>query len=833
MKSKKQSKTVSSNMVLLLISLCIIGSLSILFVTQIEIQPGWKYDEYTTSHATDVNVLAINDTNGDGYLDIITTLKATNEDYASNNIPQFGVVACLSGKTGIPIWKNELKGPALNAFPLLDVNGDGISEILISYATVDKDWTASNELNITANMFGNQIINGKNGESISLVDGVDSCNFTHRNVVDCVSFSNISDDQEDFIVIQNNNSYFNLPNTMTNITGYFVNGTIKKYYNTSDSYQFIDLLPYKNDNQLLALGANVVYLRNLSSPTPYDQIYKQVLISYNLNCYLVLQDLTGDNISEIAIGTDNGHLLVLNGSDGVIIHDISLGYYIQQLSSVTNQHGTIFSEIIASCYSSNGKTSSYLVSIDQVDYNISNPIIADSNLISLNCDMSGDLYPELAIMDRVQPFGAPGDVARIKILNGKTFQELLELNFQGGGRFLHNVRIDINVDGYYDFILTDSSSVTLASTNKPIGIWLSQSTIFIGMPIFIISLVALLVGGIRLSIALIRKEFDIQLKENIKKFKKSTVLNILIIVIMFILFLIFNLSMNVFNSTLILGDPITLTIIVDFSVFILWFALLPLTAAIFNKIAIKGSLFFIKLRDFLFKFSKKSDHEILVIDLTDRKSISSFQVAKRIILPTLLSLSIGLFVYTWFAPVLGFPQGFINLGGADFFQFMAGYMLLAIIPMILTFIIASFFLSSSWLLDDAGIVYYHDFHDDHIPGDIERLSIWLTSMISGIAGFSSVLTFISFVARIDLSSFASIDDPLIRLMAAFGTFTIFYVFPFLTSICYMLFSINVMETSLEQNKKKLYKIMQDAGYDITPRNLRNLGPLITRKSKNQ
>ena len=147
--------------------------------------------------------------------------------------------------------------------------------------------------------------------------------------------------------------------------------------------------------------------------------------------------------------------------------------------------------------------------------------------------------------------------------------------------------------------------------------------------------------------------------------------------------------------------------------------------------------------------------------------------------------------------------------------------------MLLTFIAFSFFISGNYMLDDAGIAYYLESKKHRRPGDVEPISIWSQSIIKGIAGFSAIVTFVSFFQTVDLSGLYTQtgDDPLISFF--FGLFisiAMFYGTPFLTSFAYILFAIEVMDFSYENNTVKLYKIMKKHGYDTTPRSITNLFP---------
>ena len=62
-------------------------------------------------------------------------------------------------------------------------------------------------------------------------------------------------------------------------------------------------------------------------------------------------------------------------------------------------------------------------------------------------------------------------------------------------------------------------------------------------------------------------------------------------------------------------------------------------------------------------------------------------------------------------------------------------------------------------------------------------------------------------------------------------FVMFWGTPFLTAFAYTLFSIEVMDYSLDFNKQKLYYFMEEGGYDTTPRDLINLYPEGTKSFK--
>lgn len=129
------------------------------------------------------------------------------------------------------------------------------------------------------------------------------------------------------------------------------------------------------------------------------------------------------------------------------------------------------------------------------------------------------------------------------------------------------------------------------------------------------------------------------------------------------------------------------------------------------------------------------------------------------------------------------------------------------------------------IFDDARIVIYLENKKNQQPEDIKPISIWAQSTVKGIAGLSALLTFISFLGRVDFSGFFGEGSNFLGLFFRFLiTVVLFFSIPFLTAFSYILLAGEVMELSVEQNTKKLYPIMEENGYDTNPREITNLYP---------
>ena len=215
----------------------------------------------------------------------------------------------------------------------------------------------------------------------------------------------------------------------------------------------------------------------------------------------------------------------------------------------------------------------------------------------------------------------------------------------------------------------------------------------------------------------------------------------------------------------------------------------------------------------------------------ERKEIGLVIQLKRLILPLLLSIAVGFFTYDALTSLLRYPKTFDVFGATEFFNFMMGYMLFCVLPMILSFIIFAFFISGNYLLDDAGVVYYRENKKYRQPGDIEPISIWAQSIVKGIAGLSALITFGAFIAGVDFSGFFTGGDAFNIIFGFLVTLVMFVGIPFLTAFSYILLAGEVMELNAEENIQKLYKIMEKNGYDTEPHNITNIYPSGYKNSK--
>jgi hypothetical protein len=117
---KKDEDSRPINLVLLAVSFIIFGALGIVFITQMELHPGWAWEEYRDRYPMEIHTLETEDLNGNGINEIIgyADIRGTDDPERYENI-QYGAIYCLEGANGKKIWSREF-------------NGDGKKDFLVS-----------------------------------------------------------------------------------------------------------------------------------------------------------------------------------------------------------------------------------------------------------------------------------------------------------------------------------------------------------------------------------------------------------------------------------------------------------------------------------------------------------------------------------------------------------------------------------------------------------------------------------------------------------------------------------------------------------------------------
>ncbi|MFX1458953.1 MAG: hypothetical protein ACFFBT_05755 [Promethearchaeota archaeon] len=839
------------NRILVAVSFIIFGVFGMIFLTQMELQPGWAWEDILDTYPIEITPLKGEDINGDGISEIIAfaDIQGTDRPERYTNI-QYGGVFCLDGSNGNVLWLREYNTPVRKLFPVMDIDGDGKKDYFISKVPISPNWTEQNDHYVPdfyLNLCTNLIINGSDGEDLP-IPSVGVFNYTNFYIHDLISLNDgfdAFDDREDLIVLEGEMYDFYNPwddrwdlNYAFNISSYLINGTRTKTISAFNGTVFersnfpkLELFEHSGQSHILYLDSRSIILLNTSASNFLSPIYN-IPLTKDINEYLIIEDLNLDNIPEILTTRWDGNFSLRDGSTGALIREFTFPPTTSdvRLDYVHSPEGDGLAYFVLNVgywYGEN-EPREKLIQIFSIDLT-SQEVIWEHSIQGLEIeaevyvlheDMNGDLIDEIIFFERHMPLIGLSEVGRYRLINFITHEDLQILNTEYHSSSVITID-DFDGDGKKDYVLSGDDRVVALSSRKEMGLWLSP--LFpMGLPLFII-LSILLVLGIVIA-AVWGKRLSYQ-RKNIKQHKLTVYVNAIAIILISLFFVLFLILMNIFNNTLISGSNNTEIIITFLIVIIVWYGALPLTAALYNRFAPQFAFIFVKLRSLFFKISRSYQHDILVLDMEDRKEIGLTIQVKRLILPLLLSIAVGFYAYNTLAPILGLPQTFEVFGSTEFFDFIRGYMLCCVLPMILSFLLFAFFISGNFLLDDAGVVYFRQNKKYRQPGDIEPISIWAQSIIKGIAGVSALITFTSFLTTIDFSGFFGEEGDL--FMFFFGILVVVVMFggiPFLTGFSYTLLAGEIMELTNEKNVSKLYKLMEKDGYDIKPRKIYNIYP---------
>lgn len=873
-KSKKR-KSHPINWVLLGISILVLGGLSVVFVTQMEFQSGWFFQDLRETFSIDLYALETDDINRDGNPDIITYADISRRDTDTKSeydTPQFGAIYALDGRDGEVLWENMYEGPIKRVYPLPDMDGDSIKDYFISVAAVNESWYNEShddggyELKpiMYIDQFNNKIISGGNDGGDIITD----TNFPTNGIIDMVCLNDYHDHIEDLFFLEFYNGTIDdgdNKNYDINITSYFKNGTkTASRYLTSkwhldnllnkDLTPHLELFIHDNEEHLLLIQSQSFSLLNITTLDPINPIYNYSFKEHEQEIldFKIIKDQNGDGNDELLFGnrhyeSEAINISLFNGKDGIL----------QESFDITNDEGKTYDNFNLDelLYLEDENKAYILINIDRYGEEsdlkkylaylyelesfrfVENPVWTyeksfegdDARISPLQEDLDGNSIGEIILVEPHQPILSPNSVSRYYIISPESRRKLAIVNTDQWVNDIITIS-DFDGDNKKDYLIMSWQSLMVISSQDPTPIFLSD--VFpLGIPLIILFIAMILIGIILIIVK--GKKLSIQSDEivrNLKERRLAVFVNFAVILLMTLTFVMFLFQINIFNQTLITGHFMTNISIAFLTTSIIWYGMLPLTAAIYNHFSPKFAYFFIKLRNLFFKISNRYNNDIFVLDMGDRDEIGLIIKLKRVILPLLFSIAIGFYTYNTIAPILGYPMGFDVFASTEFFSFIVGFNLLCVLPMILTYIVFAFFISGNFLLDDAGIVYFRQPKKHRQPGDIEPISIWAQSIIKGVAGISAIITFVQFFSTVDFSGFFE-GEGIFILFGFFMTVVFFWGIPFLTAFSYILLAEEVMEFSLKDNISKLFEIMEKNGYDTKPRKITNLKPTEEKVAK--
>ncbi|MFX0100697.1 MAG: hypothetical protein ACFFCS_14070 [Candidatus Hodarchaeota archaeon] len=258
---------------------------------------------------------------------------------------------------------------------------------------------------------------------------------------------------------------------------------------------------------------------------------------------------------------------------------------------------------------------------------------------------------------------------------------------------------------------------------------------------------------------------------------------------------------------------------------VIFLVFMPLTAGLYMIIAPRFSSTVVSWNRWFMgrkgkgKKKAKEHHEILFIPPFGR-STTMGQVRDRILTMVTMSITIGLTVFdygTRFFDVLSINQISIIKGISDdnLMIYVTGVFLYMIIPSIIAMPFMYWLIAPSWLLDDAGVVYYHKKHKSTVPEDVETVSSWFSSKIIGFFGIGAIFSYAMFI--IDSPIIPSMDYIPDTIRVSLSVFI--FGFIIVTSFCIATL-VTVMHDSLAPyNTAKLYKMLAKKKFNVRRRHI--------------
>ncbi len=254
-----------------------------------------------------------------------------------------------------------------------------------------------------------------------------------------------------------------------------------------------------------------------------------------------------------------------------------------------------------------------------------------------------------------------------------------------------------------------------------------------------------------------------------------------------------------------------------------FYAMIPVVAVLYNLTAptYATSLYINAQAKFFTMQPGKHDYRVLVLDFGGRNKRSMVSYLSRCLFPIFLAVFLGNNIFSLAyrdkPPLTSFT------GDTAMMTWMMSFELFCSLPIVLGFALASLLVPSSWLLDDAGVVYFMENLVLREPGDISKISEWLLKYIKAITGFAAIMSYFSLFANTDFTSLAnSGDDFFVSFVIFLNVIFLLIAFPFIGGILYMLIAQITIENNLPVLKQKLFQRMNAMGIDTTPRQIRDV-----------
>ncbi|MHA1144271.1 MAG: hypothetical protein ACTSRW_05995 [Candidatus Helarchaeota archaeon] len=853
MKEKNATKKpVSLSAIFFLATIFVGGTLGIITLTQMEIVDGWYYD--LGQWGTDFHELGFYLQDSSYFLSIV------RDDYYFKNaddrseFTSSGMVMCINSLTGIPIWSRVTpNNRTYYGKPLYDCNGDGFPEFLTAYGNIASTLIQKNgndkEYYVNFTSFYASILDGATGRPFTLNDtitGTDSLLLTE--IVSAVPLASKNLDVNPVLGIyhKNNTSTIDMGASFTsNLSAFFRNGSL--------AWQVPSI---ELNNEILSIQSpdhsdinNVLVFTQSGNVSIYDGRNGSILASksYGSNVTfglpIQLNDVTGDGVGEFGFVIYErlspqpysimAYFTMFDGVNysSILNHTLFTDSNIEdaQLHSLKVEQDPLGNRIMIIAEYHNRWRGLHILS-----YSLSSITTLYQRWIRIDDDQSNDTlsatfcrditndgYSEICIYWMEPSLMNTIDTKTLTLIDGKDFTTTY-WNLRGSLQFssIYQISNKILGDGRDD--------VRAYSDLGPSPLSLAFNVPLVGIPSFILLIVCialLIVAFIYIILGVVKKRFKPiekkNVKKDVKKFSFFIIAATIIIILMIIVVILMANMLGFFDTTLLLGEMNSMLVMSILALFIFWFTSIPLITAVYNYSAPFFASFLARLNKLYYRilYRKSRKHDIIIMNTEDKEELGFFQVWSRLLLPMFMSIFAGLFVYT------STPHQVTLLEGSQSNLFFFDFFMLLLFPTIIAPFIISFFIPSTWLLEDAGVVYYEIPIKQHLPSDISSISGWAQNWLKGLVGVGTLVTYVTFLIQISfvnpaqegqgvLEFFLFQPEGMSPFIGLFLLIFVIYGFPFFTAMGLLFLAIFVMELNIDDNRRKLYKRLEKMGVSM-------------------
>lgn len=191
---------------------------------------------------------------------------------------------------------------------------------------------------------------------------------------------------------------------------------------------------------------------------------------------------------------------------------------------------------------------------------------------------------------------------------------------------------------------------------------------------------------------------------------------------------------------------------------VIYFASSPFIMALWYKTAPGiASKFIVKVFKLFNRKSKTKISEIMVIDTPQDHSFVI--TLKRACTALIFSLTTKFLIWDTLLRLIDpiIPSGIlfktvysssvISIDSEIFIRFCDSIILNTVFPLVLSFVFFFWAMPSSYILDDAGVVYFKKYTKRRQPAEIKTVSAWFFSIVKAILGTSAIFSYYSYITN--------------------------------------------------------------------------------------